>query len=606
MQIVPDDRRTAPSPDIVTDDWIVHVSRDALDVRVTMGHAAGDAELQVLFAGQLYDTPDVGAGTGIALVPAPADAIARAFRRRGAALLPDLRGRFALIVVDRRTQTIRAVRDHLGIHPLFYAETPREVIVSSSLARLLREPGVPRDLHRIAIADHLCHLWPDPHETFFQHIRRVPPGSQAIVSASGVTIARYWNPIGDRVDWLPDDEVDRFDALLDQAVARGLAGGRSSIFLSGGFDSVSVAAVAADLTRTRGEALPLALSLSFPDPSSDERPIQTAVAQALGLPFHIEGLFDAAGPDGLLAEGLALSNTLSAPLFNHWMPAYVHLMRRALRDGITVIFTGEGGDEWLGTSPFLAADLIAAGDIAGFIRLGRTWRRSHRLTWLRSWSNMIWTFGLRPLAGAAIARVAPAWWDDDRARRRVAANPDWIASDPALREAQLARARQALVAARPALGFYQRDAHTLLDMPLLSWFFEEQHEIAQRLGMRQEHPYWDPDLVAHVYRVRPDRLNAANRSKALVRQTVHRRFPALGFERQRKVMAANVFSSVVAAEAPVLGESVADFQGLASLGVVDPHGAAAFMRRAFGQSIRPRSMAWKLIEAEYWVRAQLG
>jgi hypothetical protein len=51
---------------------------------------------------------------------------------------------------------------------------------------------------------------------------------------------------------------------------------------------------------------------------------------------------------------------------------------------------------------------------------------------------------------------------------------------------------------------------------------------------------------------------------------------------------------------------VADFQGLASLGVVDPRGAAAFMRRAFGQSIRPRSMAWKLIEAEYWVRAQLG
>jgi asparagine synthetase B (glutamine-hydrolysing) len=604
MPIMPDDRRTTPPRDVVTDDWVVRVSRDAADVQISHGQPAGDADLQVLFAGQLHDTPDVGAGTGIALVPTPAEAIARAFRQRGAALLPSLRGRFAFIVIDRTARTVRAVRDHLGLHPLFYALTPREIVFSSSFEKLRQEPGVPRDLNRIAIADHLCQYWPVPEETFFLHVRRILAGSQAIVSPAGMSIERYWSPIGDRLDWLPDEEVDRFDALLDQAVARGLASGRAGIFLSGGFDSVSVAAVAADLSRTRGDAPPLALSLSFPDPSADERPIQTAVADTLGLPLHLEGLLDAAGSRGLLAESLALSNTLSAPLFNHWTPAYLSLMRRAQRDGVSVIFTGEGGDEWLGTSPFLAADLIARGDVAGLIRLGRTWRRSFHLPWLAGWRSTIWTFGLRPLAGAALASVAPDWWDDNRARRRVAAHPDWITADAELRGQQLARARRALIAARPPGGFYQRDARALIDMPLHAWFFEEQHEVGHRLGLYQAHPYWDADLVAHMYRVRPERLNAANRTKALVRQTVHRRFPALGFERQRKVTATQVFSSIVAAEAPVLGESVANFEGLASLGVVDPARAAAFMRAAFGQSVRPRSIAWALIEMEHWVRTQ--
>ncbi len=604
MTVVTSEDRDAPRSADTAGDWVVRVSRDAADIQISRGQPAGDADLQVLFAGQLHDTPEVGAGTGIGLVPAPGDAIARAFRRRGTALLPSLRGRFAFIVIDRTARTVRAVRDHLGIYPLFYALTPREIVFSSSFERLREEPGVPSDLNRVAIADHLCQYWPDPEETFFLHIRRILAGSHAIVSSAGLRVERYWSPIGDRVDWLPDEEVDHFDALLAQAVARGLASGRSGIFLSGGFDSVSVAAVAADLARTRGDAPPLALSLSFPDPSADEQVIQTAVAETLGLPLHLEGLLDAAGPRGLLAESLALSNTLSAPLFNHWMPAYLNLMRRAQRDGISVIFTGEGGDEWLGTSPFLAADLIARGDVAGLIRLGRTWRRSFHQPWLAGWRSTIWTFGLRPLAGAAIARLAPDWWDDNRARRRVAVHPDWIAADAGLRREQFARARQALIAARPAGGFYQRDARSLIDMPLHAWFFEEQHEVGQRVSLHQAHPYWDADLVAHMYRVRPERLNAANRTKALVRQTVHRRFPALGFERQRKVTAAPVFSSIVAADAPVLGESVADFEGLASLGVVDPARAAAFMRAAFGQSIRPRSIAWALIEMEHWVRTQ--
>ena len=89
-------------------------------------------------------------------------------------------------------------------------------------------------------------------------------------------------------------------------------------------------------------------------------------------------------------------------------------------------------------------------------------------------------------------------------------------------------------------------------------------------------------------------------------QTVARRFPALGFERQRKVAAMDFFASILRSEGPVLGETIADFRGLASLDVVRPEGARRFMRTAWGQSARELGMAWNLVNMEVWVRQQIG
>jgi asparagine synthase (glutamine-hydrolysing) len=602
--VAPDDRQIRP-PRAAADDWVVRVSRDAADVQIAHGQPSGDADLQVVFAGQLYDTPEVGAGTGVALVADPAEAIQRAFRQRGDALLPSLRGRFAFVVIDRTTQTIRAVRDPLGAHPLLYALTPREIVFSSNAALLRRQAHVSSELSRAAIADHLCKRWPDPHETFFEHIRRVPPGWQARVTRAGLSLDRYWNPSGDRIEWLPDEEVERFDALLEQAVARGLAAGPTGIFLSGGFDSVSVAAVAADLAARAGASQPLALSLAFPDPSCDERAIQTSVARTLGLPLHIEGLHDAAGPRGLLAAGLELNRELPTPLFNNWMPAYITLAAHARAQGTTTILTGEGGDQWLLASSYLAADLIARGNIRGLVRLARTWRRSYHLSRWTAFREASWTFGLRPLAGAVCAQFGPARWDDRRAERIVAAQPAWLAPDAALHDLQRARARAALPEARPAGGFYERECRSVLARAVEAWQFEEQHDIGRQLGVRYVHPYWDADLIGHLYRVRPERLSQNGRTKALVRRTVDRRFPALGFQKRQKVMATDVFANILRTQGPALSATLDDFSALASLEVVRPADAKRFVDASWGGSPRTLATVWTLINMEHWARRQL-
>ena len=63
--------------------------------------------------------------------------------------------------------------------------------------------------------------------------------------------------------------------MLDQAVDRCLSTGPTGIFLSGGLDSISVAAVAAGRARQLSRPAPIAFSLGFPHPSCDERAIQS-------------------------------------------------------------------------------------------------------------------------------------------------------------------------------------------------------------------------------------------------------------------------------------------------------------------------------------------
>jgi asparagine synthetase B (glutamine-hydrolysing) len=589
--------------DLAAIDWLVQVHRRTGALTIRGGHGLDQSPLTVFVAGDVVAVNGAPSDGTSRLSPAVVLASLRGDVERGIAAL---RGQFVVAVAEAGGAT-RVLRDPLGSYPLFYAERADAVLFAARPQVLLAQPGVSRDLNRAAIADHLCKRWPDDQETFFSAVRRVPPGWQVVVSRGVVEARRYWFPTNDphHIEWLTDDDVEEFDALLDRAVARGLNRGRAGVFLSGGFDSVSVAAVALDVAGRTDRRVPLGLSLGFPDPSCDERPVQRAVAERLGMPLTLLDFHDAAGAEGLMRRGLDLNARLAAPLFNNWLPAYLSLVDRARAAGIDTILTGEGGDEWLGSTPFLAADLWRRGNLLALSRLTLTWHRSYDQTWPRAIRGAVWQYGLRPLTGMLCHAVAPRAWDDRRARKVVRAIPGWISPDPALRALQYERARRSLPAANPPGGFYSRESRQVLGHPLTSWLFEEQFALGRPLGVRYVHPYWDADLVAHAYRIHPARLNAGNRTKALVRQTVDRRFPNLGFERQRKVGALDFFSSLVRREAPALALAVSDFKGLASLDIVVPAATRAYLDYAWRASPWHVGAAWNIVNMEVWIRRQL-
>jgi asparagine synthase (glutamine-hydrolysing) len=558
------------------------------------------------FHGLLFDRALLAASTGCDQFGfSDAALILRAYEREGEEALSGLRGSFIVAIVDCSRDLAIVARDQLGSHPLFYVETGSRVLFASAPQPLLQQPGVSKVLNRAAMADHLCFRYPDLHETFFAAVRRVPPGWRAVISGGRLHLNRYWNPGSEDgpIQWLTAEEIDRFDEVFERAVERCLGHGGTGIFLSGGFDSVSVAVAATERARQMSLQAPLALSLGFPDPGCDERIVQAAIAKGLGLEQILLDVHEALGFRPLLEQALQLNDVLAAPLINTWQPAYLALAERARPHGVRTILTGHGGDEWLTVSPYLAADLLRRGAFLELAQLLRTLKRSYtRGPYIRT---TLLKFGLRPLASLAIDRFFPRAHNANRLQRMLNGDPAWVAPDQELRAEQRRRAEIAFNSSSiPHQSFYFRELRSSLDHPLVSWEAEEQYQLGNRIGVRFLHPFTDPDLVEMLYRTPPQALNSGGRTKGLVRGKVARRFPDLGFEGHRKVAATSFYQSLILNEGPALASAAIDFPALSGLGIVDGRAVSAAVAASFKQ--RKRNSVFLrfclIVGLEMWAR----
>lgn len=577
---------------------------------------AEHAETSVIFQGLLFNQQDLRDELGDFLAPAvkhEADLILAGYLRWGEDLLPRLRGSFALLIWDRSREILLCVRDPMGSHPLFYAEGRNELLLSASIEVLLRHPNVSRALNRPALVDHFLDRYPRLDETCYEAVSRVPPGHVLRVAREGHRVFRYWDPAPNgEVEWLRPEEVERFDEVLDRAVSRLLNLGPACVFLSGGFDSVSVAAVATDLSRMESRSKPWALSLVFPDPVSNEEIVQRGVATQLGLRQVVKPFFEALGSGGLLEPALELTKSLSAPLMNTWLPAYFDLAREGQRRGCQTILTGGGGDEWLTITPALSADLLRDFDLLSVYRLWQSMRRSYRRSSLALLRTALWTFGAKPLVLPPVHRfvkqVAP--WAL-KLRHRVAPGhwipPKWLAPDQSLR-LEFDRRRDEEHARKPTTrSNYFRDVRPALDHAVVSWEAEEIFEVYQRLGMRMLAPYMDADLIELLYRTPPFLLLHNGRNKGLVRASLSRRFPDLGFDRHRKLEATNFYASLIYRDGNEAWQKMGNPHTLADLGIIDdgemrPVVERLLAKRQVGQNAH---RVWTVLNLETWARAHV-
>ena len=573
---------------------------------------ADGPDVAVVFDGVLHDRAALAARLDAPLESTDAELVAHGWSRLGSGLLEVLSGFYALAALDRRSGELICARDPLGVHPLFYSRTPDGLLMSPSANTLAAQQGVGTALDRAALADSLCRRWPEPQQTFFEAVKRLPPGHLLRSTGASIDTRRWWDPApsGTEVRWADEDELENFDALLDQAVERCLGLGPTAIYLSGGLDSISVAGVATDRARERGLPDPLALSLLFREPESNEEEIQRAVAGELGLRQLTMPIEDAGGDRGLLESVLEISAARSAPVIGCWLPGYRALGLEARAAGCRTILTGGGGDEWLSVSFFLAADLIRSFDVGALRRLSRTVGRSYHSTRVDLWRKLLWTFGAKPMLVDAVRRRVEGSRSLARWRRHAArdAMPEWIAPDPALLEQMLARAERGSDRTEwnHSGSFYLQQGRTSLDHAVVSMEMEEVFENGQSMDMRVLMPYWDPDLVDLLYRVPPDLLNRGDRAKALVRETLAKRFSGLGLDRQKKVIASRYFTKVMLGQGSRIWDRIGGAQALGELRVVDPVRLEEFARRAFNSNdARMANRIWNVLNFESWVRARI-
>lgn len=542
-----------------------------------------------------------------------AEIIQQAYLRWGEGLLQHIKGIFALLIWDHERDQLLAVRDPIGIYPLYYAKAGGSILFSTSVDQLIRQPKVSRTLNRAALADHLCHRWPMTEETFYEAIHRVLPGNMLRVHSHHPIMSRYWDPapLDTQVRWIHEDELEQFDELFIQAIKRLQDFGPAGIFLSGGLDSVSVAAMAVVNSRQGEYEKPLALSLAFPlETGEEEAVIQRAVAKQLDIPQLLMPFAEAVGEGGLLKAALEMSSAWPLPLLNTWNPAYVHLASTGKRQNdCQVIMTGTGGDEWLTVSILLAADMMRNRNVKGLYQIWDSYRRSYRFSSLTVSHNILWKFGARPLlvglAGSALKRTLPGLFYANRRRLLPGATPQWVAPDRSLRRTIDERVQRHMK--NPFTGsFYMREMREALEHPLVNWEMEEIFETSCHLNTRIMTPFLDADLVDFLYRVPPTLLDRDGRSKGLVRQMLANHFPDQGFERQKKFSGTNIYHLLLLNQGERAWQSLGGTPALAQLGIVDADALRNIIKETLHHSqSRYAYRIWDVLNLEAWVRPRL-
>jgi asparagine synthase (glutamine-hydrolysing) len=304
----------------------------------------------VVFNGEIYNFRELRrsleADHGVRfLTHSDTEVILAACRVWGPEGVTRFNGMFAFALWDAREQSILLARDRLGKKPLYYARVDRGLCFGSEVKVLFEHPEVPKRVDRHRIPTFLAYRYVPGQETLFAGIECVPPASWLLVSSRGIGAPhRYWDSSFEEPPErtsLPTLEDKLRELLVDAVRLRRLADVPVGAFLSGGLDSSLIVGL---MTREHPEPLKT-FSVGF-DTGVSEVHHARRVARAFNTDHHeilvgsnelIAGI-----PPVLHARETPITNVSDIP---------IHLLSRLARTKVTVVLSGEGGDEILAGYP---------------------------------------------------------------------------------------------------------------------------------------------------------------------------------------------------------------------------------------------------------------
>lgn len=331
-----------------------------------------DGTVQIVLNGEIYNfqelRPELEAAGHIFRSQGDTEVVLHGYEQWGPTeLLHRIKGMFAFAIWDGARRELFMARDRVGKKPLCFLDDGRTVLFASDIKSIWSIRNSELTIDPRALDEFLFNYYIQQDRSIYQQVGKLQPAEYAIfrLDAGKTTRERYWSVsyanknIRSESEWL-----DGLEHHLRHAVKRRLiADVPIGAFLSGGVDSSTIAALMAQESGRQISTFTIGFERIQ---QYDERGHAKRVADHIKS-RHQEIVLEpdvwAILPNLVWQYGEPFGDASAVPTY---------FVSKAARQFVTVVLTGDGGDETLaGYDRHLSADRERRlGAIPSFIRRG--------------------------------------------------------------------------------------------------------------------------------------------------------------------------------------------------------------------------------------------
>ena len=307
-------------------------------------------DLIVNFNGEIYNFKEIRKeleGKGYSFTSwSDTEVILKGYHCWGMDVVQKFIGMFALALYDKQQQKVIFLRDRAGVKPLYYYWNNDIFLFASELKAFYQHPAFEKKIDVNSLALFLQYSYIPAPYSIFHHTFKLLPGHFLTLDLATreQKLTKYWDVFDyynkPKLDLSDKEAIDETDKLLKNAYEyRMVADVPVGLFLSGGYDSSSVAAL---LQTGRTEKLKT-LTIGFHENEFNEAPEAKKIAEYLGTD-HTEWYLTAKEAGGVLSR---LPEIYDEPFAdNSTVPSV--LVSQLARQQVTVALSADGGDEIFG------------------------------------------------------------------------------------------------------------------------------------------------------------------------------------------------------------------------------------------------------------------
>jgi asparagine synthase (glutamine-hydrolysing) len=267
---------------------IGHTRLSIIDLDVTGHQPMEYMHLRIVYNGEIYNYKEIKdelVSLGHSFESqSDTEVILHSFIQWGRSCISKFIGMFAFVLYDIKNHDLLLFRDRAGVKPLYYYILDNLFLFSSELKTFHLHPGFIKEIDNGAVTQYFDQGYISSGKCIFKHCHKVNPGHYVVfnIDSKRISTNKYWD-VRDFYK-LPEMKISFDDAkaelksILHSAYNyRMVSDVPVGIFLSGGYDSSSVAAILQSHTNERLRTF----TIGFEE-GNNEAPYAKEISRILG------------------------------------------------------------------------------------------------------------------------------------------------------------------------------------------------------------------------------------------------------------------------------------------------------------------------------------